>query len=472
MSDLPQGYQDVPEEDRKKAQTFFDQGRRVADAGQFDYAISMYLQGLEKDPENTEAHQQLRDISLKRKASGGKDLGMMEKMRLKKTSKEDKENLINAEKLLAYNPGDLPTMLALTQAAHRSGFYDTVMWIGKITLEANITRPKGPDYSTFVALKDIFVTLHQWPEAVQACSWAAKMRPDDMDLQKELKDLGAQQTMAQGKYATGKSFRDSVRDMDKQRKLMVADTDVRTIDMMQQQILDAEAEWKAEPNEPGKLMKYVEALRKTESMEHENIAIEVLEDAYKRTGQFRFRKAIGEIKLTQLSRMERSMRQAYQADPNDADLKKQYIQFLQEKTEEELKEYTLWAENYPTETGFRFNMAKNLFLLKRFDEAIPVFQNARQDPKYRGEASIYLGRAFMEAGFMDEAVDTLRDATEAYPVKGDPKSIEMTYYYGRSLEAKGDIPMALKSYSQVAQWNFNYRDVQVRIKALRAKPVG
>ncbi|MEO6437329.1 MAG: tetratricopeptide repeat protein [Tepidisphaeraceae bacterium] len=470
MSDLPQGYADVPEEDRKKAQKFFDFAKGAADTGNFDYAIELYLQGIERDPENTEAHQQLRDISLKRKASGGKDLGMMEKMKLRRSSKEDKENLLNAEKLLAYNPGDTATMLALTVASHKAGFYDTAMWIGKITQDANVTHPKGPDYNTFITLRDIYKSLHQWPQAVEACSWASKLKPNDMDLQKELKDLGAQQTMSQGKYESGKSFRDSIRDMAGQRELMVSDSDVRTLDMMQQQIVKAEAEYKAEPNEAGKLMKYVDALRKTESMEHENVAIEVLEEAFKRTKQFRFRKSIGEIKLVQLSRMERTMRQAYQADPADAELKKQYQQFMREKVEEELAEYTLWAENYPTETGFRFNMSKNLFLLGRFDEAIPIFQNVRQDPKYRGEASTFLGRAFMEAGFADEAVDTLREATEAYPVKGDLKSIEMTYYYARALEAKGDIPTAIKQYSQVAQWNFNYRDVQVRIKGLRTKP--
>jgi hypothetical protein len=74
----------------------------------------------------------------------------------------------------------------------------------------------------------------------------------------------------------------------------------------------------------------------------------------------------------------------------------------------------------------------------------------------------------MEAGYPDEAVDTLRDANEAYQVKGDQKSIDMTYYYARALEAKGEFAAAIKQYSQVAQWNFNYRDVQVRIKALRA----
>jgi hypothetical protein len=35
------------------------------------------------------------------------------------------------------------------------------------------------------------------------------------------------------------------------------------------------------------------------------------------------------------------------------------------------------------------------------------------------------------------------------------------------LELKPDIPAALKQYSQVAQWNFTYRDVQARIKKLK-----
>ena len=472
MSELPHGYANIPEEDRKKAEKFFDYGKKSADTGNFDYAIELYLQGLAIDPENTDAHQQLREISLKRKASGGKDLGMFEKMKLKKQGKDDKENLLHAEKLLAYNPGDTATMLALAVSAHKSGFYDTAMWIGPQVLQANITAPKGPDFNTFVTLRDIYKSLHQWPEAVEACNWAAKMKPDDMDLQKELKDLGAQQTMSQGKYGVAKSFRESIKDMEGQRKLMVSDSDVRTIDMLQQQILEAEAEYSAEPNEAGKIMKYVDALRKTESIEHENRAIEVLEEAFKRTTQFRFRKAVGEIKITQLGRMERTLRQQLQKEPNDADLKKQYLQFRREKAEEELAEYTLWAENYPTETVFRFNAAQRLFELGRFDEAIPIFQNARQDPKYKIEASILLGRAFMEAGFPDEAVDTLREATEAYQVKGDPKSIDMTYYYARALENKGDTAAAIKQYSQVAQWNFNYRDVQVRIKALRAAAKG
>ncbi len=44
----------------------------------------------------------------------------------------------------------------------------------------------------------------------------------------------------------------------------------------------------------------------------------------------------------------------------------------------------------------------------------------------------------------------------------------MYYWYGRSLETKGEIDLALKAYSQIAQWDFGYKDVQTRIKNLRS----
>jgi len=65
-------------------------------------------------------------------------------------------------------------------------------------------------------------------------------------------------------------------------------------------------------------------------------------------------------------------------------------------------------------------------------------------------------------------IDTLKGIIDEYQLKGDTKSKEMNYWYGRSLEQKGDIPAAIKAYSQVAMMEFNFRDVQARIKKLRA----
>jgi len=59
---------------------------------------------------------------------------------------------------------------------------------------------------------------------------ALQLRPDDMDLAKTLKDLGANAAMRKGNYATGKNFRDSVKDAGKQQELMEADKDIRSVE--------------------------------------------------------------------------------------------------------------------------------------------------------------------------------------------------------------------------------------------------
>jgi tetratricopeptide (TPR) repeat protein len=466
---MSQDFRQVSDEDRRKAKAFFDRGATVAGTGNYEYSIEMYLQGLNLDPECAEAHQTLRDISLKRKASGGKSLGMFEAMKLKRNTKDDKQNMLNAEKLLAYDPGNTDHMLSLAQNAQKGAFRSAVMWIGPILRKANSDLPK-PEFNKFISLKDIYKGIGEWKLAADAAQDAALLRPEDMDLQHEMKHLGAQQTMDEGKYDQGTSFRNSVKDMDAQRRLFEADSDVRTGDAMSRQIADAEAEWKAQPEEAGKLMKLVETLVKSEIAANENRAIDLLAAAFERTKQFRFRLNIGKIKLTQRGREERAMRERLSKDASNQELREQYVQFRQDKLEQELREFTLWSENYPTDLTYKYELGKRLFQLKRYSDAIPIFQTARQDPKLRNDAGIALGIAFLEAGFADEAGDTLRQLIEEYPIKsGDTRSKEMYYWYGRALEVRNDVPTAIKAYSQVAQWDFNYKDVQVRIKNLRAK---
>jgi len=471
VPELPEGYRAVPPEDQKKAEVFFGHGRKLADSGNYEYSIEMFLQGLNLDPESIEAHKALRDTAMKRKVSGGKAMGMMEKMKLK-SSKDEKQNMLVAEKLLAYEPGNMDHMKSLLQAALKAGYFDTVLWMADLLMQANLDNPKKPDFKTFILLKDTYKSLRMWKLATQACQGAATLKPDDMDLMTELKHLGAQETMTAGNYEGGGSFRESIRDMDKQKKLLDSDKDVHSMDVMTRAIVDAEAEYKADPNEAGKLTKFVDALCKTEDPDQENRAIELLNGAYERTKQFKFRLRIGMIKLAQLSRMERSLRTDVEQNPKDLEKRKAYAEFRKEKLQEELNEYQLWSENYPTEMSYKYQSAIRLFQLEQYDQAIPILQQARMDPKYKNEAALYLGRAFFEAQFIDEAVDTFKGLIDEYLARGDDRSKAMTYWYARALEARGDLDPAQKAYSQVAQWDFNYRDVQLRIKAIREKRRG
>ena len=465
MADLPAGYKDIPEADQRKAQNFFEHGRKIADTGNYEYAIEMYLQGLGFDPEALDTHKTIRELSLIRKANGGKPLGMFDRAKLKKG--DEKQNMLNAEKLLAYDPGNVEYMDGLMSSALKAGCYDTVLWIGMILLQVNVNA-KQPSFGRYIKIKETFKTIGRYREAIDAMNLAVQMKRSDMDLAHELKDLAARLTMKEGNYdSVGGTFRDSIKDMDAQKRLLDQDTDVRTEESLNRGVMEAKAVYEQNPADVANLSKYVEALRKTDDPRYENQAIELLRAKHQETRQYKFMQVVNQITLTQLGRRERVLREKVAANAADVDARKAYQNFAREKAEQELEIFRETVANYPTDSTARYEMGYRMFALGRYEEAIGVFQEVRNDPKYKAKASVLLGRSFLQAQFVDEAVDTLQEAIEAYPVRGDEKSIELHYYGATALEAKGDIPAAIKMYSQVAMWKFTYRDVQQRIKRLR-----
>ena len=288
-----------------------------------------------------------------------------------------------------------------------------------------------------------------------------------MDLTTELKNLGAMDTMKSAGYEKGGSFRDQIRDMNKQQMLLTGDKDFTDLDAQQSIIHEAENQYKAEPNDPGKASKLVEAYEKTEHPDFESKAIDLLQEWYDKTKQFRYRQRIGQIQMKQLNRMDRGKREALSKDPKNEELRKEYVDFKREQIEFEFKEFEAVAEAYPTEMRWRFEAGKRLYSLTRFQDAIPILQHARQDPKFCADAGLYLALSFFRANFVDEADDTLGQLIRDYPAQGDDKSKEMFYWRGVVLEQKGLKPEALQHFSKVAQWDFNYKDVQARIRRLR-----
>ncbi len=453
--------------EQERARKVFERARAVADTGQYDYAIELFLEGLRHDPEAVDVHRELRKISLTRKATGGKPMSGLKAMSLKKSGKDARQNLLNAEKLLAYDPGNIQYMVGVAKAALKGDYHQTALWIGPLLLRANLDGPQ--DTNTFLLLKDMYKEVGEYKLAGDALGYAAASRPDDADLQHELRSLAAKMTIQQGGYGGGGDFRVSMKDADKQRALIEEEMDIRNVSAMSGIIERARKEFVDSGRDKAKLIRLIDVLVKTEDMRHENEAIELLEAEYKQTKSYRYHFQAEEIKIRQMVRMERSTREQSEANPADENLRKAYEELASDRLMAELKHYQQAMAAYPIDPRFKYETGRRLFEMGRHAEAIPLLQQAQADPKYREDAGVMLGRAFLEADFVDEAVDTLRNRIEAYQIDGDNKAKEMHYWYGRALETKGDIEPALKAYSQIAQWDFGYKDVQTRIKELRGR---
>ncbi len=466
-------YQAVPEESQKKAKVFFDRGAQVARAGQWDYAIEMYMQGLALDPEAMDAHQQLRDIALKRKASGGKKMGMFEAMKFGTGGKDARQNFLNAERQLAFEPGDSSLMTTLMENAYKAGAFDTTLWIAKQLVQAlDDAGQKSGDFGKYLKVRDTYRNLKRFSDSVEVSARLLRMRPDDSDLKDAHRSLAAEEAMDKGNYQRATNFRDSMRDKEGQQKLIESEKDIGNVDYLEKMVIDSEAQLAADPNEQGKMAKVIDALRKIGTPASEERALERSLQFYEKTRAFRFKMVASDIRLRQLEAEDRARRAELAKAPTDPEKKQAYLDWYAQRADEELTIFTEVAGQYPTETKWKFQMAERLVRLKRFVDAIPIYQEAVNDPKLRNEAKLKLGQAFLEAEFFDEAADTLKELMEGYEIQGDTTAKEIYYWHGRASEAKNSLPEALKSYSQVMKWEFNYRDVQKRIKELRAKSQG
>jgi len=462
--------------DPRKARRFFDHAEAVAATRNYDYAIECYINGLRHDPEALDQHEALRDVALRRKVNGGKGPSLQDKFK-HGGGKGAVEKMLNAEFLWSKDPFNPQVALQVFENAVDAGLEEVAYWVGSLVLEANRSAKK-PNKNIYVTAKDRFSAIGAYDKAVEAARQIVAMEPDNMQLLHELKNLEAEMTLMTGGYDNEEaSFRTGVKDAEKQRALEQEDAIAQSDSALEEQLQRLREEYEQDPEDQDKLQKLVRTLQEKEETEAEDEAIQLLSDAYERTGQYRLKMQMGDIRMKQYNRRMRMMRQEIGQSQDDEQRKKleqQMKELANEQVGFELEEYSERVKNYPTDMGLRYQLGRRQFVLGDYDAAISSFQEAQQDPKYRAHALRYLGDAFGRKEWLDEAIDTFQRAIEIHPYTDDRLAMELRYELMRTLGAKArrdrdleSAQEASKIASQIAQTNINYKDIRQQLDSLR-----
>lgn len=442
-----------------KAAAFFDRADQVAETGNWDFAIELYLEGIRRKPGNIErGHQRLREVALNRKAQGGKGPGMIETLK-RRPGKDPLENLINAEYLLAKEPGSAGNLVHMLKASQAIGNPELVDWIGKILLDAQHQGKRNRN--TLVHLAEAFDSIEEYESAIIACRMAQQLDPNDAKLADDIKEF-VKAIIKKGKYEQEGDFTKSVKDMDRQKALAREDAMVKGKDFLRQQVDQAREAYLESPGVAGKIIVLVDALLKTQDPGDENEAIDVLTKAHKDAGAYQFRMRIGDIKIRQMTNRYRKV--VASGDKAAA------IEQAKELLAFELAEYTERAANYPTDLAVKFELGKRQFLSGEFDDAIGSLQQAQRDPRRHISALNYLGQAFAKKGWYHEAAETYERALETEVPESRKKDI--WYNLGNMYERTDRLDKAEEMFSDLAQTDYNYRDVRDRLDAVRKKRQG
>ncbi len=471
--EMQTGSHDFTEAEISQARQCFQRAQHLAEGKNYDYAIEWYMNGLEIWPEAVEeGHKPCRAAALFR---GGKKASFMEARKYKTNVKDPKTAMLNAEMLLSKEPYSLSHMEAIFKNAARGGFLNTMMWIGEIFFDT-LRRKEKPSMEQLKVLRKHYeeladkmedqnpaLAIQTMERAVQALGKLNELKPQDMEISTDLRDVAGKLTILKGKYSSAESFRDSVQDAESQAALRDKERAVQSENRMSELIVQAEQKYQADPTDRATINQLADLLVRREETDNENKAIDILLKAHQEIKDYRFKFRADDIRMKQLNREARRL-----LDSGDSE---QAREKLKDKLRFEIKTFKERCKQYPSDMRMRYEFGRRLFQAKHYDEAIPVLQEARSDPKTRQHCSLYIGQCFFKKGYYIQAEETFQDAIEHHEVLEDELGKQLHYWLGRAFEEDNKPQEALKIYGQLIQWDYNYAkgDVRKRIDALRNK---
>jgi tetratricopeptide (TPR) repeat protein len=474
---------DAIKRDQAKAMTFFRHASTVAEARNYDYSIQLYLDGLSHDPDNMNKHEALREVALRRKVAGGKPAKMFD--RWKGRGKDKVEKALQAEYLWSKNPLNFATavnvMERCVEAYEDQDEYnmgEVAYWIGILLLEKS-EMDKQLNKQDLLKLTDLFERIDAYHQAVNACRWALELDRDDYELESRLKDLQAEETMITSGYGEqietmDVDFKKTVRDMTKQQELDQENQLSKTEQAIEDILKRAREAFEANPDDLVLREKLVKALLDKRDDASENEAIKLLEEAYTKTEDFKFKRQIAEIQLRKVDRIIKKLKAAVVKDNKNTELVDKYKLALRQKVKMEINLYTECTKQYPTDRKWKYDLGRVLFSVKQYDKAVEQLQQAVADAKYRVQSLLLLGQCYLAQDWFDEAIETLEKAVEAYKISDDKMALELRYHWMIALEKSAvdsknadRAKEAQKIASEILQTDINFKDIRQHMDRIR-----
>ena len=461
-------------EDQAKASKWFRRALELGEKRQFDYAIEYYVNGLEFWPDAVEEGcKPLHGCGVARRQTGGKKPGFKDTMKRSLTDKDPKRAFVNSLWLFGHEPDSFSYVEGVARNASRLRAEDAAQWAGGVALRMleNAAKASPKQFQQVVKLfedlgdrasarGDQAFGVGVYQMGVDALNVWRRRTPKDRVIDNALRDLSTKLTILKGKYKDGDSYRDSVADTEEQMELQDRERSVQSDERLDHLVAVAQTEYDADPDKAGVLTKLVSLLCRREHDDEEVRAIGLLVNHYKRTDDYRWKQLADDIRMKQLKRRGRELEKAGEQEA----AKKQYLKQLRF----ELMVFKERLERYPTDNRVRFEYGVRCFRAGRFDDAIPLFQTARIDPKNRTACGMYLGRCFFRKGYHSQAVTALQEAIDEYQFADDDLAKAMLYWLGRSQEGTGQVEDSRKTYGKLLQLDYNYRDVRARLDSLGA----
>jgi tetratricopeptide (TPR) repeat protein len=454
LSEIPRDLRDL-----------YQKGNVAMQRQNFDYAIAIFNQVLQREAGFFECRQALRATQFKKVGNSSSFFkkvlgGASSSPQIAKAQiilrKEPLEAMQIAEQVLNGDPNSSAAHKILAEAALAANLPKTACLSYEVILK---NSPK--DYDVSMAYGEALAKTGQIAKAEAMYTELMKAFPHKGEINQALKDLSANQTMDEGGYdalSSGEgSYRDILKNKGEAVSLEQENRVMKSDDIAENLIAEYEQRLPKEP----KNLKLLRSLSELYMQKKDyDKAIEYAERIRSSEGGTdpSLDRLIADI---QLRRFDHRLAQL---DANAPDYAEQAARIKAERQTYQLEECKSRSERYPTDLGIRFELGEVCFQLGKISEAIQEFQKAQGNPNKRLQAMSYLGQCFSKRSMFDLAARTFQNALKEKPGFDDEKK-ELIYQLGSVLEKMNKRDEAIEQFKQIYEVDIGYKDVAAKVDA-------
>ena len=443
----------------RKAREHYEKGIASLERGNVDYAMDMFLLALDLCPGLLRARKYLRAAALRKnkdqKASsfsralltlGGSGTLMKVQSLIKK---QPEKALREAENLMRKDPLNPTFINTSCQAALAADMPEVAL------LNLEVARDNGArDIKSLETLAALYQQNDRMHDARETYETLVRLKPNDPEMVKRLKDATALDTVQRGRWQEATSYRDVMKDskeailLEQQAKAVKTTRDVDAL------MAETLAKIEREPQNVNYKRSLADLYMKGDRFED---ALAVLNEAQKTSGGAdpQVDRLISQVKVAQLDKQAEALRAA----GDEAGLAAK----LQEKSDFLFNDAEDRVRRYPNDLQFKYELGVLFFERGQMNEAIQQFQRAQQNPQRRIRSFYYLALCFKQKQQFDIAAEQLEKAASELNVMDETKK-DVLYELGTVYEAMGQVPKAAVLYKEIYSVDFGYRDVAAKIE--------
>jgi len=428
----------------------------------FDYAIQMYLEALQVDPENIPARTMLRSVLLKADESGNKVKGPQGKTII--LSNDPKVKLIEYEKAVVKEPRSVKYNMRVAEALAQIGAHEAAGHVYQYVISH---CDKGKD--NVEAMKkgaQAFIDSGKPEMAQKLLAMAMRHAPADKEIADLQRNLAATATLRNIQSAG--SSREMLKDSGKAMELELLNKKVLSLPELKEAMRIVNDKLTEDPADKGMVKKKAELFGKARQYDKAyewlmsryndlEKAPDIVELAVRYKNQdFDYKVKVCEKKMEE--------------EPDKADAwKAKSLQLMKEKQDFELGEYKRQVDEAPADMDKRYLLGKALFEAKMFDDAVPHLQRASRSPKWGKVVGILLGRCFTDMGRLELATMQLTQTLEQISEVEEDLLMEARYWLGNVHEKSGKVDEAKKLFQGLFMENASFRDVGARLDKIQGR---